>query len=98
MITNLKGLFKAVCDTGTGTAEEMQRDVARRLYNDYDCGPWIEFHDDGVTLGSIVEGSDVCAESIFLNYPFTYEELDVSLHYINDEVSEIFNNIWDDNH
>jgi len=98
MLTNLKDLFKSVCDTGTGTTREMRRDISRRIYKDYDCGPWIHFEDTGVTLGSIVEGCDYGATPVTLNYPFSYEEFDVTLHEINDEVNEIYSNNWDDSH
>lgn len=97
-ITNLSDLFLSVCDKSIGTVEEMHKDIRNRIYKDYDCGPWISFDDDGVTLGSIVEGSDACATEHELNYPFSHEEFDVALHEVNDEVNEIFSNNWDNSH
>jgi hypothetical protein len=90
MITNLKDLFKSVCDNGTGTVEEMQDDIRSRIYKDYTCGPWISFDDGGVTLGSIVEGSNACAEEHKLNYPFGTDDFDDALDNIDAEVAYLW--------
>ena len=41
----------------------------------------------GIEIGSIVEGSDVEIGPIFLRFPFTSDELDVTVRGINDEAS-----------
>ena len=49
--------------------EKKNRDesrISRGVYKYTDCGAWIEFKEDGIRLGSIVEGSDYGAESIDL--------------------------------
>lgn len=40
--------------------------IERDVYKYTDCGAWIAFEEDGILLGSIVEGSDVGCESHFL--------------------------------
>ncbi len=42
--------------------------IKRRVYKHTDCGAWIEFKEDGIKLGSIVEGSDYGADSIELSW------------------------------
>jgi len=41
----------------------------------------------GIEIGSIVEGSDVEIGPIFLRFPFTSDELDVTVRAIDDEAS-----------
>jgi len=41
----------------------------------------------GIEIGSIVEGSDVEVGPIFLRFPFTSDELDVTVREIDEEVS-----------
>lgn len=42
--------------------------IKRAVYKFTDCGAWINFEEDGIKLGSIVEGSDHGTEEFDLNY------------------------------
>ena len=64
------------------TEEDAKAWITRRIYKDNDCGPWIKFNEDGVEIGSIVEGSDVDITSDPLTYPFTFEELDATINQV----------------
>ena len=42
--------------------------IKRGVYKYTDCGAWVKFNENGVRLGSIVEGSDHGADSIDLTW------------------------------
>jgi len=80
MIHNEQEFLEHVSAT---TREQAERNIYK--YND--CGPWIKWHDNGVELGSIVEGSDVDITTTPLTYPFTEDDYDQTMQYVNDEAS-----------
>jgi len=45
----------------------------RGLYKSTSCGAWIEFENDSIVLGSIVEGADFGTTKYRLPYPFPIE-------------------------
>jgi hypothetical protein len=62
--------------------------IRKYIYKDYECGPWITLSDGKVSLGSIVEGSDVEIGPFDLKYPIYLMELHRTLEAINNIVQE----------
>lgn len=57
--------------------DESNRDESRikkGVYKHTICGAWIEFKEDGIQLGSIVEGSDASCQTYFLTWDKTNSE------------------------
>lgn len=73
MINNISELAAAF-----GTSPEH---IGRTLYKSTECGAWISWTDETVTIGSIVEGSDAEFDRTF-NFP-------VALETIEDWISEL---------
>jgi hypothetical protein len=86
--TDRAALHKLVLDYFCALDEESAK---RRLYKDTECGAWIEFEDDGVNIGSIVEGTDACATTVFLSYNEGFDEDDINeaILSVEDEVEAI---------
>jgi hypothetical protein len=55
------------------------------IYNDWDCGPWIQFNDHGIRVGSVVEGCEVGTMVYPLNYPFTADSYEIRMRAISAE-------------
>lgn len=66
--------------------------LEKAIYKYTDAGLWIEFLDDGVVFGSIVEGSDAEIVADPLMYPFTTDVLSTTLDWVEGEVEMA----WDD--
>jgi len=64
--------------------------IARGVYKYTDCGAWIEFRENGVRIGSIVEGSDEGADSIDLSWKEIPNEFTESLQIIEDQCDLIW--------
>lgn len=64
--------------------------IKRGVYKYTDCGAWIEFNENGVKLGSIVEGSDHGADSIDL----TWKEIPVKFTTSLDVIEAQCDLIW----
>lgn len=62
----------------------------RHLYRDTDCGAWVKFDAIGITLGSIVEGSDAEVWPVVLRYPFTADDYDAAISAIEDQADELW--------
>lgn len=65
--------------------------IARAIYEGTDCGAYIKFTSDGITIGSIVEGIDATAEEQVLSYPFTSEELEDAISAVEDDAERLWN-------
>ena len=67
--------------------------IEKALFKGTACGAWIEFPDDGLVVGSIVEGSDVDCESY--SFDWTGEE-DVESFLTNalDEIEMEAEELW----
>jgi hypothetical protein len=68
--------------------------IEKAIFKGTVCGAWIQFTETGLSVGSIVEGSDVDCESHHLTW--TGEEdvgkwLNESLKVIEDEATELWN-------
>jgi len=69
---------REMAETGRAMMEELAEyfcefppDVARfsrRLYKSTDCGAWLALDEDGLKVGSIVEGADVDCETHLLTW------------------------------
>ncbi len=64
--------------------------IRRGVYKYTDCGAWIEFNEDGVKLGSIVEGSEHGADSIDLSWKDIPTKFTSSLQVIEDQCDLIW--------
>ena len=69
---------------------ESREQAERHLYKFTDCGAWILWHDDGIQLGSIVEGSDAEVITDSLRYPFTERQLQETIDYIEAEADMLW--------
>ena len=56
---------------------DSEEGVARNLYKYTDCGAWIEFHDWGIRIGSIVEGCDFGTATYSLLYSDKFKADDI---------------------
>lgn len=70
--------------------------ISKMLYKFTDCGANITFKEDGVVVGSIVEGSDAETQYYTLTYPFTKETWHATLDKIEEEADEIFSEVYQD--
>jgi hypothetical protein len=70
-----------------------QAECQRRLYKSTNCGAWIAFKEDGIVLGSIVEGCDFGTATYPLHYRdnFTAADIQVRIDAIEREAKAI----WD---
>lgn len=87
MIENITDLLEEI-------GVDNEESASKAIYKGTECGANIQFFDDGVILGSIIEGSDVEITRPKLEYPFTSEEFWDTLDEINDEAcyeAEILN-------
>jgi len=64
--------------------------IKRGVYKYTDCGAWIEFNEEGVKIGSIVEGSDEGADSIDLSWKEIPVKFTFSLQVIEDQCDLIW--------
>tara|TARA_R100001082_G_C4243108_1_gene108216 strand:- start:156 stop:521 length:366 start_codon:yes stop_codon:yes gene_type:complete len=74
--------------------EEDFSQVKRSTYKYTSCGAWIAEEDQGVRVGSIVEGCDWGTETHELNYPFEIDCFWKALELVEKEAEEI----WKDTH
>jgi hypothetical protein len=81
--------YQTVMDFFSATTQE---ECERHLYKYTDCGAWIEFKENGILLGSIVEGCDFGTSSYFLRYKdnFTSEDIQERLDAIEKEAEAIW--------
>lgn len=69
-----------------------EEQAKRYLYKYTDCGAWIEFEEDQILLGSIVEGSESGTTTFKIKYQdFNGDKIEEVIKKIEDEASII----WD---
>ena len=88
-VNNLKEFLGA-----RGCGEVSVAQAKRSTYKYTSCGAWLETDKEGVSVGSIVEGSDQGTETYKLNYPFEIKDFWNSLDAVEQEAQEI----WNDTH
>jgi hypothetical protein len=62
----------------------------RSIYKYTACGAWIKWTDKKVLLGSIVEGSDAEITAPPLKFPFTMDEFEKTLQFVEDEADMLW--------
>jgi hypothetical protein len=73
-------------------SSENEEQAKRYIYKYTDCGAWIEFEEDGIALGSIVEGSESGTTTFKIKYEdITENRLEETIKTIESEASLI----WD---
>lgn len=71
---------------------QTEEQAKRNAYKYTDCGMFVEFKDDGIVVGSIVEGSDYGTTTFDLNYgSFNKDYLETVIKEIESEATII----WD---
>lgn len=95
MITNLEDLCVEVGYgyDGSDPAYSIKL-LEKAIYKGTECGAWIECLDNGVRMGSIVEGAEECTGVSVLEYPFSEDDFWDSLSDIEIEATQI----WNDTH
>ena len=63
--------------------------LKRDIYKYTACGAWVDWDDKKVTIGSIVEGTDVEFSKTFF-FPFDSKEIDTWF----DELEELTDEVW----
>lgn len=65
--------------------------IKRMIYKGTDCGAWIDFDENGIKLGSIVEGTDFSCQSYFLSWRNISEEsISERIHAIETEADALW--------
>lgn len=64
-------------------------ELEKSIYDSTDCGAWIKWDDSGITIGSIVEGSDAEFEQGF-SFPFEKDEVEFWIG----ELEELVSDAW----
>lgn len=98
IVTNPCNLWHAI----TGENDHQQfpicpdcvRKIKKAIYKGTDCGAWVEFAPEGVSVGSIVEGVDCGTDTHTLPYPFYISEFWGAV----EEVEQEAKRIWDATH
>ena len=88
-VNNLKEFLEA-----RGCGEKDFSEVKRATYKYTSCGAWIAEENEGILVGSIVEGCDHGTETHTLNYPFEIDCFWKALESVEKEAEEI----WNDTH
>lgn len=65
--------------------EEKNGRLNKAVYDSQGFGPWIKLLDDGIRIGSIVEGSQAECTPFELSYPFTVNELKAEMKNLEEE-------------
>jgi len=84
MISNMADLAEMLA------AEPNEASIKRNVYKYTDCGAWIELKEDGIRLGSIVEGCDSDTATYALKYPFTEEDYRARVNAIEKEADALW--------
>lgn len=66
-------------------------DIGEAIYDSTSCGAWFELLKNGIKMGSIVEGTEMCTRIEILTYPFTMEQFNDAIFNIESEALDIWN-------
>ena len=89
-IRNARELLRQVYGVEPIPDEHIQTTLARELFLENDFGVWATVQPDGITLGSIVEGSEAEIGPYRLVFPFTAEQFRDILQVIEAEADDVF--------
>jgi len=79
-----------------GATEDRAKELCSKyMYKFTTCGANITFRDTGVTIGSVVEGSEQETQYIDLEYPFSDETWHDAVEAIEDEAAAIWDMVND---
>jgi hypothetical protein len=81
--------INSIDDIVKGKGLERAEQLNHYVYKYTDCGAWVAWNDNGVTIGSIVEGSDAEFSESFL-FPVESDTLDA---WIN-ELEQLCEEAW----
>src|SRR5215210_1349287 len=90
MIRNAQELLSLVYGVESTPGEHLQTTLNRELFLESDSGAWVTVQPDGITLGSIVEGSEAEIGPYRLVFPFTARQFLDLLRVIEAEAAEVF--------
>jgi hypothetical protein len=68
---------------------DARKEMGQMIYGETECGAWIEFDDNGFSIGSIVEGSDAEFSETF-TYPFQSDTFFDYVDTLERQVEEAF--------
>lgn len=77
-----------------GFGEETFANVERSTFKYTQCGAWTREVENGIEVGSIVEGVDHGTDTHTVSYPFELQEFWDALQLVEDEAKQI----WNDTH
>src|SRR3954468_4191126 len=89
LIRNAKDLLRQVYGVEPTPGEHIQTKLNRELFLGSDSGAWVTLQPDGITLGSIVEGSEAEIGPYRLVYPFTARQFQDFLRLIEAEAGDV---------
>lgn len=88
-------IINNIMDIVVGKGLEDPEQLHHHIYKYTDCGAWIEWDDEWVTIGSIVEGSDAEFSESF-HFPVDSETLDVWITQLEQLCDEAWHEANDD--
>lgn len=94
---NAENMLKSLClwlgaDFDAKDFAATEENLKRRMYKDTECGAWISFDHErvGITIGSIVEGSDAEVSASLMLWPFDREALSEAIQYVEGEADMLW--------
>jgi len=93
-VRNKNNVFSLVRGRGPIKGEDIEALVSKSIFRSTSCGAWIKFNEDGVSMGSIVEGTDATTPIQTLTYPFPEKAFWDALNQVEYDAEDI----WHDTH
>src|SRR3954467_13725909 len=88
MIRNSQELLRQVYRVEPTPGEHLQTALNRELFLESDSGAWVTVQPDGISLGSIVEGSEAEIGPYRLGFPFSARQFRDFLRLIEAEAGD----------
>jgi hypothetical protein len=89
LIRSAQELLRQVYGIEPTPGEHIQTSLNRELFLGNDIGAWVTVQPDGITLGSIVEGSEAEIGPYRLGFPFSAWQYEALLRVIEAEVGDV---------
>lgn len=86
-----RGMVPEMYDLLSGELDVNPELWSKRIYKGTDCGAWLEYGDDYIRVGSIVEGVDDGTQVHELKWPFTKDEFWNAVDNVEKEARDIWN-------
>lgn len=71
--------------------EPTESSMSKGIYKGTSCGAWLSLEEDGIKIGSIVEGVDEYAETQCLPFPFSTAKLMEAIQAVENDADRIWN-------